>query len=310
MDEIGRLLRETREKLGLTYEEIERTTRIRTRYLQAMEEGDIESLPSPVQARGFLHNYAEFLGLDADDLLLQYTERLRGERGAGPAPQSEESRRPSVTVQRRGPSWLSSDLLVAGAIVVVVLAVLIWGGSRVFAALGADQEAAIEEGVALVSTSAPTATLTQTPAATRSGAGIAANEPTAPPEGTLPPDLIGGEQPTEGVNVRVLVEKRSYLQIFVDGEEVFSGRVAPGDIQEYGGAEQVRLVTGNGGGVRVVYNGQDQGRLGQVGEVVTRLWDSTGAITPTPTATDTPTSTPEQSATPSATPSPTGTALP
>jgi hypothetical protein len=71
---------------------------------------------------------------------------------------------------------------------------------------------------------------------------------------------------------------------------------------EYRAEQLIQVVTGNGGGVRVVYNGQDQGRLGEVGEVVTRLWDLNGAITPTPTPSQTPTVTEEVTATPSLTP--------
>ena len=71
MDEIGRTLLEAREKLGLTLEEVERATRIRTHHLEALEKGMIDALPSPVQARGFLNNYAEFLGLDANPILLK-----------------------------------------------------------------------------------------------------------------------------------------------------------------------------------------------------------------------------------------------
>ena len=64
MDDVGGRLREAREKLGLTLEEVERTTRIRVHHLEAIERGELDSLPSPVQARGFLRNYAEFLGLE------------------------------------------------------------------------------------------------------------------------------------------------------------------------------------------------------------------------------------------------------
>ncbi len=297
MDEIGQILRETRETLGLTYDEVERTTRIRTRYLKAMEEGDLASLPSPVQARGFLHNYAEFLGLNPDEILLQYAEKLRPERRARKT-DTGRATRPSVTVQRQGPRWLSTDLLVAVAVTLTVVAVLIWGGSRVFAAIGSEQEEARSEGLSVVGTAPPSVTPTGSPPPTQPAAAIPLDETTPLPEGTLPADLIGEGQSNAPVTVRILVEKRAWLQVFVDGQEVFNGRVGPGDILEHGGAEQVRLVTGNAGGLRVVYNGQDQGRLGQVGEVVTRLWNSGGVITPSPTPSETPSPTPETTETP------------
>ena len=75
MPSIGAHLRQRREQLGLTLEEAERVTRIRSQYLQALERDDLEALPSPVQARGFLKNYADYLELPAEGILRQYAEQ-------------------------------------------------------------------------------------------------------------------------------------------------------------------------------------------------------------------------------------------
>ena len=80
MKELGQKLRDTRERLGITLEEVESATRIRTYHLAALEQGDIEALPSPVQVRGFLGNYAEYLGLESDTILLEYAEKLQSRR--------------------------------------------------------------------------------------------------------------------------------------------------------------------------------------------------------------------------------------
>ncbi|MCP4286821.1 MAG: helix-turn-helix domain-containing protein, partial [Gammaproteobacteria bacterium] len=60
---IGSALRQQRELLGLTLESIEQQIHVRVHYLQALETGDLSGLPSPVQGRGMLNNYASFLGL-------------------------------------------------------------------------------------------------------------------------------------------------------------------------------------------------------------------------------------------------------
>jgi|GEM_PF-1805377 len=66
---LGEILRQTREQRGITLEEAERVTRIARRYLVALEEEDFSAFPAPVFGRGFLRNYGQFLGLNADDLL-------------------------------------------------------------------------------------------------------------------------------------------------------------------------------------------------------------------------------------------------
>src|SRR5512143_1331636 len=66
---IGQRLKTAREEQHLTLEKVFEATRIRVQYLQALEADDLSVMPSPVQARGYLRNYAEFLGLDVDQIL-------------------------------------------------------------------------------------------------------------------------------------------------------------------------------------------------------------------------------------------------
>jgi hypothetical protein len=64
----------------------------------------------------------------------------------------------------------------------------------------------------------------------------------------------------------------------------------------------VEVTTGDGSGLRLFYQGDDQGLLGGQGEVVLRIWTLAGVITPTPTVTPTVTATPRASPTPRVTP--------
>jgi cytoskeletal protein RodZ len=66
---IGQRLKAEREEQRLTLEKVFEATRIRVQYLHALEEDDLSVMPSPVQARGYLRNYAEFLGFDVDQML-------------------------------------------------------------------------------------------------------------------------------------------------------------------------------------------------------------------------------------------------
>ncbi len=62
--DLGRKLREERESQGLSLEKVQEETKISLSFLKALEEGSIDQLPHPVYAKGFLQNYAKFLGLD------------------------------------------------------------------------------------------------------------------------------------------------------------------------------------------------------------------------------------------------------
>lgn len=84
MDELGQILREARENKGLTLEEVQAETRIHARFLTALEKGDYAVLPTPVHVRGFLRNYARFLGLDPQPLLARYQNNHGYSNGTTP----------------------------------------------------------------------------------------------------------------------------------------------------------------------------------------------------------------------------------
>jgi cytoskeletal protein RodZ len=87
--ELGDQLRRAREDKGLTLEEVEKATGIRKRFLQAMEEGRFDALPSEIQLRGFLKNYANHVGLNGEEMLAVYERRTRpGQTAAAQKPAS------------------------------------------------------------------------------------------------------------------------------------------------------------------------------------------------------------------------------
>ena len=76
MVEIGNALRTARERQGLELGAVERETRIRERYLAALEEERFELLPARAYAKGFLRGYAEFLGLDGRLIVAEFNARF------------------------------------------------------------------------------------------------------------------------------------------------------------------------------------------------------------------------------------------
>lgn len=275
MEEIGKTLHEARTRLGLTLEQAERSTRIRAYYLEALEHGDLDLLPSPVQARGFLQNYATYLGLDSQAILKRYSEVLDSQR-TGPFRRtrlSEAPTRPTVRVRTRR---FSADLLVAAVVSVAVLAVLIAGFGRLAASLRERNQAA---SAFLIPTFTPPPAEPNPLGSPPAAAGL--GETPTPPV-SIEPGLSGV------VDLRLLVEKRAFVIVEVDGEEVYRGRPTAGELLEYQGQELVKVTTGNGGGLRAFYRGVDQGLLGELDEVVIRFWTLSGAVTPTPSPAPTP----------------------
>jgi cytoskeletal protein RodZ len=69
MKTVGSILREARISKKLSFEQAELSTRIRLKFLQAIESDDYSSLPSLSYAKGFVKNYSEYLGLDSNKVL-------------------------------------------------------------------------------------------------------------------------------------------------------------------------------------------------------------------------------------------------
>lgn len=72
MSELGKLLKQARLEKGITLEQLQDSTKIRKRYLEAIEEEDFRVLPGTFYARAFIKSYAEAVGLDSEQLLNQY----------------------------------------------------------------------------------------------------------------------------------------------------------------------------------------------------------------------------------------------
>jgi len=320
---IGRQLKERRDALSLSLDSVEGQTHIRAHYLKALEAGNFDELPSPIQGRGMLKNYAEFLSLDTDDLLLQYADGLQAQLSErrGVSPRAGQSPRAAALP----PLWrrmLSGDLLFVTLIIVGMLSVLIWGLIRI----GAEQNAArgiltatvpaIADVLIPSETPTPTATTTLTPAPLTPSATIDPNLPTSTPgdpptEAPTPtPELVFPAAGSDSVQLYIIVLQRAYMRVQIDGEIVYDGRVAPGAAFQYSGAEAIEVLTGNGAALQVFYNQRDLGTLGILGQVVNRIFTPAGVLEPTATVTFTPQASPTGQPPPTATPTPDVTVTP
>jgi len=75
---VGDELRMRREAMGRTIADVVDAVRIQSRYLEALEDGRLEDLPGTVYALGFVRTYAEFLGLDGNEVVTRYKDETQG----------------------------------------------------------------------------------------------------------------------------------------------------------------------------------------------------------------------------------------
>lgn len=128
---IGEVLKRARARQKIDIQTVEEQTKIRTKYLRALENEEWEVLPGHPYAKGFLRTYAQFLGLDPDALVDEYRRTVESSLGANTSvqfaePVLERRRRLGEPSRRRWPLRVGAVVLVGAA---VVGTLLVLGGS-------------------------------------------------------------------------------------------------------------------------------------------------------------------------------------
>ena len=116
---LGEVLRTAREGKGVDLARVERDTKIRQRYLSALERGDYADLPGAVYTKGFLRNYGAYLGLDPEYLIDLY----RIESAAAPGARARTPAPPRPLAARRSRAFVVTP----GAVVAAILTIMVGG---------------------------------------------------------------------------------------------------------------------------------------------------------------------------------------
>ncbi len=300
--EIGQQLRERRELISLTYDEVERHTRLRAVFIKALEEGQFEKLPSPVQMRGMLANYATFLDLDVDAVMLRFADALQARRfekySETPREQIQTEVVTSMPILR---SFIAGDLIFGIMMIAILLALAVWGFGRVISTREEQNAQATAPSIVDVLASGPLPTPSPNATFIPVNETLVSTAPAAEGIPTLSNDA--------NISISVFAVERTFIRVSVDGEVVFEGRISPRETQYYEAFDQIEILTGNAAALRISYNGRDLGLMGGIGEVASRVYTVDGVVTPTATVPPTATNTPLVTSTPTFTITPTATAV-
>ncbi|MGB3634331.1 MAG: helix-turn-helix domain-containing protein [Rubrobacteraceae bacterium] len=302
--QIGLTLQQARQERGLSYEDAERDTKIRVRYLEAMERNDYEALPGVVYAQGFLKTYANYLDLDGERLAQEFKDRQ------STSPLSQDSNVRSVRAERRqdrpGAARFRrrhnrlSPLVIIGAVLTLVLLVIVVGvlyfvglqasrsteGAQSSEPQRAENAGASEQGNASQNSEGgssggesgagagedgtaqeqPSPQETEKPDAGGAGEEAAA-EPSPSPEPAQSEAAASEPPPPESLTMEVRVEGNiSWLNIEADGNVVFVEVAESGFVQTFEAEESITVWSGNAGAVFLSVNGQDYGQFGESGQ--------------------------------------------
>ena len=306
MDELGIILREAREAKGLTLSEVQEEIRIGTKFLEALETGQFQQLPTPVHARGYLRNYARFLGLDPQPLLerleLSYTYQAQGKAPVLPT-QPEISPQKPLQMQHDNPLFRpvnmemdtsngdgSTGSIVRVAIIIALVVAIALIVTRIMNLSGDNVSDNTNTGVLEfvegildgANTPEPDAAATPDPlspfpAPDTSGVitPTERNQVTPVTIPTLEPTRPSLPTTMETVQLRLDIVERTWMRVTIDGNIVFEGQTAPGELYQYEANETANVRASNGIGIVVTVNGVQLGKLGDRQEVIDESWQTT-----------------------------------
>jgi cytoskeleton protein RodZ len=124
MSDLGQQLKEARLARGLTLDDVQEMTKIRKRYLEAIEAGDYKVLPGSFYVRAFIKTYAETVGVSADELLNEHKQNVPP---AEPEPVMEPvlQRRRSKPASEGNSKWMSTVLMWSFLVIIVAVIYLV-----------------------------------------------------------------------------------------------------------------------------------------------------------------------------------------
>ena len=296
----GALLKEKREEMGLSREQIAQTTKIRPHILQALEEENWDSLPSSAFVKGFLRSYARSLGLDENVVADAYLEISKDTDS-----QPKIERRPARRKKGKVLYIFSALILLAGLFFLFTYGEQIWDRIAKEAGNAVTEDSSpapvekadkIFESKELVSTDDQTTIPTEPAISSRDSVlkkspEIEIAEPkTEQPEESLvipsgtaqiseadsPPDetVVAAPPPSsngpseKSLLLKANVKERTWIRVFVDDREPKDYVFQPGSEPEWTAEKGFELLIGNAGGVELGLEGTAMKTPGKKGQVI------------------------------------------
>ncbi len=235
MEDIGKILKEARERLKKSHEEIYKETKINISQLQALEENNFTFLPE-TYVKAFLKTYAKNLGLDPDDILNKYLKNQEEKRKA--EEESDESSGPVPSSPEPTNNYLEWSLGF-GAVILIFSVIFVYAKYRSYDFEGSAnliKEAQIQ------------------------GAKVEANSANQHPKSVYKETLASP------IELEVTAVEKVWLRLTIDNNKVNEYTLNPGNKLMWIAENKFEILVGNAAGIRLNFEGKEFANLGAPGE--------------------------------------------
>jgi cytoskeleton protein RodZ len=270
MSSVGAHLRELRTQRGISLEEISRSTRVLTQYLEALETDRYEALPAPVFTKGFIRAYCQALGVPPDESLAIYEGRPGGGTDVKPAAREPRPAQPAgvseaAAKRREAAASRTRGAVLAGFVLLVVLGLALFAVTLWLHPASAPLEAERAD----EPQTAPAAPALPAPAAPRP---VPAPAAPAPPVGApsveARAEILGVTSPYRLI---ARTSELTWMRVRTEDGRTSEENIPAGETREWVSNRPFVLSIGNAGGVALELNGRSVPQLGPSGAVIERL---------------------------------------
>lgn len=253
MNNLGQILRNKREERGITLKDVETVLSIRVKYLEALELGNYTIIPGEVYVKGFLRNYANYLGLNAEEMVQLYKKEQQPSANTEIEMTEEQAADPERKPVKRTGFTFTFSLGVAFLLLIIA-------GTTYFVYM-MQNESPQNTNIPPINTApVPQAPAPQAPA------------PQVPSTAITPPPQNIAKPIPQNIKLSMKATEDCWVQVVADGTETFKGFLKRGDSKTWQANKQMEITLGNAGGVDITYNDQPQAPLGESGDVVHKVY--------------------------------------
>lgn len=257
----GQLLKSRREEKRISLDQAAQETRIRLSYLKALEEDDLDSLPGSAYTKGFLHNYAQFLGIEELEEQYQQEQLLTH--------LLPEEKRPGKLFGKKG-------ILLAGGILLVSVVSLFLHYSLNVPSPEAIKHIPKDDLVAekeVVLVLPPKEILEEEKVLAKElSQKLEESEDNLAPEKEEEVLAPLEEQEEQDLTLFVLATQEVWIRVVADRKDTFTYFLYPADKKTFRADDRIKIRIGNAGGLHLRLNNKDLGPLGKSGQVVNKVF--------------------------------------
>ncbi|WP_366921747.1 DUF4115 domain-containing protein [Metallumcola ferriviriculae] len=258
MAQIGELLTRIRTKKDLSLRDVEQATKIRIKYLRALEAEEFEQIPGEVYVIGFLRTYCRYLGLDADLIVNEYRDQTKMYNDHDDETDAAEKSTSESLMQ-----WKRNIKVVAA----VCIGILILAGSVGMLLYSSDDNGSKP---AVSESSTPDLSPNNDVSKDGSGSEHAGNVSNEKNEDKERDETVLEKTTTApGINAEITVEaeKRCWVKFTVDGNNTYTGTIVGPLSKTINAEDNFAAVFGNAGAVSIKVNGKQITDIGGDGAV-------------------------------------------